>query len=418
MAALIGRHSVRTVMIALCADGLRLHSGTPWWLIRNGTPGPAFSPRLECGVAIVGAGLTGALVADALSAEGLDVVLIDRRPPATGSTAASTALLMYELDLELGDLIDRIGTPNAVRAYQLSVGALATLERVARSLDAEVGFARRSSLYLAARAWHRRRLVAEDRLRRRFGFDSSYLTGSEIATRYGIAAHGALRTDTAGVVDPVRLVRALLRRAQMRGAGLWSETRVLTVAQHGKHVLLATDRGPLRAEQAVLAFGYEIPPSLQPDFLTLQSTFALVTEPVAQHYELAEPLLLWESARPYAYLRPTEDHRILIGGADAPFRNPDARDRLLAGRTRRLERKLRALLPAVRATTAYSWAGTFGTTADALPVIGTVPGLSRVYYALGYGGNGVTFSAVAADLLRDLCLGKPNADAKLFRADR
>jgi len=38
--------------------------------------------------------------------------------------------------------------------------------------------------------------------------------------------------------------------------------------------------------------------------------------------------------------------------------------------------------------------------------------------ALGFGGNGITFSAIAADLLADMLTGKPNDDAALFRFGR
>ena len=34
------------------------------------------------------------------------------------------------------------------------------------------------------------------------------------------------------------------------------------------------------------------------------------------------------------------------------------------------------------------------------------------------GGNGITFSVVAANILRNLCLNRPNSDARTFRLDR
>ena len=35
-------------------------------------------------------------------------------------------------------------------------------------------------------------------------------------------------------------------------------------------------------------------------------------------------------------------------------------------------------------------------------------------FALGYGGNGITFSVIAAELIRDWWTGRPNPDAALF----
>ena len=44
--------------------------------------------------------------------------------------------------------------------------------------------------------------------------------------------------------------------------------------------------------------------------------------------------------------------------------------------------------------------------------------MQHAFFALGYGGNGITFSVTAADILADLCLGRFNADARIFRLDR
>jgi hypothetical protein len=53
-----------------------------------------------------------------------------------------------------------------------------------------------------------------------------------------------------------------------------------------------------------------------------------------------------------------------------------------------------------------------------LPFIGRPPGSDQVYMALGYGGNGITFSTIAARLITDLIVGRANADEAVFRFDR
>jgi glycine/D-amino acid oxidase-like deaminating enzyme len=40
------------------------------------------------------------------------------------------------------------------------------------------------------------------------------------------------------------------------------------------------------------------------------------------------------------------------------------------------------------------------------------------YFALGYGGNGITFSYIAAGLLLDLFLQRQNPDLEIFRFNR
>ena len=116
-----------------------------FWLIRNGlgeVPEPLPTNR-RCDVLVIGAGITGALVADALTAEGLHVIAIDRRNPGLGSTSASTALLQYELDIHLADLITRVGRERAVAGYRACLEGVRAIARIANDLTDDVDFRRR-----------------------------------------------------------------------------------------------------------------------------------------------------------------------------------------------------------------------------------------------------------------------------------
>jgi glycine/D-amino acid oxidase-like deaminating enzyme len=404
-------------VISLAAPRTRLHSGAPWWLLRDGLGSAAAELPGTADVVIVGAGITGALVADALSDAGLHVVVVDRRLPTTGSTAVSTALLQYDLDTELQDLIRLVGETDAVRAYQLSAAALSTLDQLTQSLPERCGFAWQTSLYLASTRGHTRRLQQEAAIRQRAGLEVEFCDKIAIADCYGLPSHGALRTSRAAVVDPVRLARALLVRAESRGSQVIPWTTAIGVTPAGEQLVVHTDRGNIRAHHLVLASGYEVPPGIEPDIVALSGTYALVTEPVANFGTLGKDVIVWESRRPYTYLRTVED-RWLIGGMDVADAGDEHRDEQLPARTRRLEKALRRLQPGTTVPTAFSWAGTFGATPDGMPIIGEVPGMKHAYFALGYGGNGITFSTIAAAIVRDRCLGRPNDDARIFRPGR
>ena len=128
--------------------------------------------------------------------------------------------------------------------------------------------------------------------------------------------------------------------------------------------------------------------------------------------------LVWETARPYFYARTTSDRRIIIGGEDEPYVSAAQRDRLLAEKSRALQRRFKQWFPQIRFDLAYAWAGTFAETKDGLPFIGSHRSFPRGCFALGYGGNGITFSVLAGGIIRDFCCGRTNADAALFRLDR
>src|SRR5580698_8522859 len=83
-------------------------------------------------VVVVGAGISGALVAQALAEAGLRPVIVDRRRAALlGSTAASTALLQFELDTPLSKLSRFIGRRKAGRVWVASRDAVNDLRTTA-----------------------------------------------------------------------------------------------------------------------------------------------------------------------------------------------------------------------------------------------------------------------------------------------
>lgn len=107
-----------------------------------------------------------------------------------------------------------------------------------------------------------------------------------------------------------------------------------------------------------------------------------------------------------------------MGGEDSRYSRRHAQTRLLNSKTAALLKRFRRMFPAIEIEPAYSWAGVFAETRDGLPCVGAMPGDPDIWYALGYGGNGITFGVIAADLLRDQWRGRPNPDAQIFSFTR
>jgi glycine/D-amino acid oxidase-like deaminating enzyme len=174
----------------------------------------------------------------------------------------------------------------------------------------------------------------------------------------------------------------------------------------------------IKARYLVIACGYEsqqyIPRSVQ----QLHSTYAIVSEPFEQKKFWYKNSLIWETSMPYLYMRATDDNRIIVGGKDIPSSDPFIRDKLLPAKARSLEVSFKKLFSSIDFKTDFSWAGTFAFTKDGLPFIGTIPERPHTYFALGFGGNGTTFSLIAAEIIRDMLFGKINNDAKIFSFNR
>jgi glycine/D-amino acid oxidase-like deaminating enzyme len=395
-----------------------LRTGLAFWPIRNGLI--AAYPPLErtesCEIAVVGAGITGALVAERLAGAGCDVVVVDRHDVGLGSTAASTGLLQYETDTTLTELAARIGVDRAVRSWRLGLEAIDELEALSREVACD--FARRPSVYLASSRSDTPDLRAEYELRARHGFDVAWLERREIAGAFGFASNGAIRSQD-GEVDAHRLTHWLLADATRRGTRVYDRTDVTGVDTDASGVTLHTNRGAtVRARRLVVAAGYEVARQLRRDRGHLHSTWALVSEPLADLSWWPDRCLIWETRRPYLYLRTTCDGRVMMGGEDEPWSSRHEHLPLMRRKTGRLLKRFAKWFPDVTIEVAYAWAGVFGTTPDGLPYIGTLPEHPHTMFALGYGGNGITFSAIAAALVRDWWTGRPNPDTAVFAFDR
>jgi glycine/D-amino acid oxidase-like deaminating enzyme len=117
-------------------------------------------------------------------------------------------------------------------------------------------------------------------------------------------------------------------------------------------------------------------------------------------------------------MRTTADNRVLIGGKDDDFSDPRLRDRSLPYKANMLERAFCRLFPSIPFRTDFKWAGVFASTKDGLPYIGSLPGKPHTYFALGFGGNGIIFSVIAAQIIARLAAGQKDLHAGIFGFNR
>lgn len=397
-----------------------LKSGEPFWRIKNGPPVPR--PRLgestEADLCIVGAGITGALIAHAAIQEGWSCALLDRREAGCGSTVASTALLQYEIDTPLVDLAEKIGEPAALQAYRACEASIDRAEAICRDLN-RGDFSRRDSVCFASSEGDLPALRHEFEFRRRHGFDVEWLSPGEIGRRWDWRAPGAI-LSRAAQMDAYQMTQALLDEVVRAGSRVFTRTAVTAIEEQGSRCRVMTAEGPtVSCRHAVVAAGYECLDLLKsaPE-IDLNSTYALVSLPLTTDAGWPDGCLLWETARPYIYARRTSDGRGILGGADAPFRDAASRDRLLPSKTKELASRWNELFPRIPLEVATAWTGTFAETKDGLPYLGFPRDQPRTFFALCYGGNGIMSSLIAGEMLVAALRGDSHPCAPIFRFDR
>lgn len=394
-----------------------LRTGRPVWADSAGLGVPVhpLKQAISVDVCIIGAGISAAFVARELSQDH-SVAILDRRPPLMGSTVASTAMLQWEIDLPLIELSRRIGEPDAARAYLRSRKAVDDLKRIVAEERIRCGLKAKGALYLAGDAYGHRALEVEGEARRSLGLNSDYLGPQALRDDYGITRTGALISDGSASADPAQLAAGLLRRAIANGAKIYSPVEALDVIGDPDGVSLVTDAGvAVRARKVVFCCGYEFPKGVPTPGLKVASTWAVASTPDARSPGWLRDMLVWEASDPYLYFRTAGDGRLIVGGEDEndPIAHEDPQK--LKRKCATIADKLRRLMPTLEFEVDYTWAAAFGESSTGLPSIGPVPGLDHAWAVMGFGGNGITYSVIASQVVAAEVRGGCDPDADLYR---
>jgi glycine/D-amino acid oxidase-like deaminating enzyme len=385
---------------SLADDKRELRSGSPPWHIdRSAFPRVALSSEMRCDVVVVGSGITGSLAAEALTGAGYSVIIVDKFMPGRGSTAASTAMLQWEIDTSLCELGEIYSPDKAASIYRRSQAAVQDLGAMVSALGIACAYTPRSTLFLGAGERGYRELSGEHALRVRAGLPGALLDRTALYDAFGMNRPAALLSPGSAEADPLQMSLGLLRIALDRGATLL-EDEVTSYDWSGAAVHLSLEGGgSIEAKNAVLATGYVMPPFVTSELHRTVSSWCVATRAQPLDSLWRDRVLMWEASDPYLYARTTADGRILVGGEDQETTNVDERESLMGAKGKTLITKMRDLWPRADYAIETMWGAEFGETGDGLPLIGRVPGAPRFFAAYGYGGNGITFSYMASRML-------------------
>jgi glycine/D-amino acid oxidase-like deaminating enzyme len=400
---------------------MELTAGYPFWLINDGLLHhyPKLMQNAHTEVAIIGGGISGALAAYHLTEAGIACILIDARSIGLGSTCASTSLLQYELDIPLHQLKKKAGKEKAERAYQLCGEAINKLIAIME----RTGYAEYEHNPSLLFSTHRREkdfMQEEYNARKEAGFNVVLLGAGEMKNLFGVQAVYGILSQTGATINTYSLTHHLLQYCMKKGLQVYDRTNITAIEEKNNALQLTTKEGcTIQSEYAVNATGYEVINFIDKDIVNFDCTYAIISEHQSEKEQLwKDRAMLWSTDDPYLYMRLTTDNRLIAGGRDEAFSNKVTRQLFLDKKAILLEKDVKKVLPGIEFKTEFSWSGTFGKTKDSLPYIGPYHKTPRIFYALGFGGNGITFSQVAAEMITDLLQEKNNPDISLFSFTR
>lgn len=400
---------------------MRLRTLESFWLLKNGIQYsyPSLKKDIDTQILVVGGGITGALTSFALVEQGYKVVLIDRRDIGQGSTAATTSMLQYEIDVPLYELKVLIGEELAVLCYQKGVEAILKLNNLVNENKIDCGFEMKQSLYLAHNKVAKDELYKEFEARQQAGLDVQWMNAAQLVEEYEIASHGGILSKIAASVDAYKLAHELIQISIRKGMKVFDQTVIQSMElNNARPVLFTENNSMITCDKVIFCNGFEATTMLKEHIASLFYTYASVSEQGIRLPEKLKQTIVWDTHDPYLYMRSTDDGRLLIGGEDSSTNFPFFQQKIKEQKARKLVKSLQRLLPTVDYTSDFNWGGTFGSTRDGLPYIGASPEYANALFVLAFGGNGITFSAQAMELIPAILRGENPAILDCYRFGR
>lgn len=399
---------------------MNIRTNEPFWLIKNALTQsyPSLKRDISTEHLIIGGGITGALIAYRLIEDGKEVVMMDRRDVCSGSTAASTAMLQYEIDIPLHELIELRGLTCAVSSYQNCEKAIFDLKKIVDTIKSDCQFEFKKSVYFCTSKKRLEFLQKEFNSRKEHGFKVTWLDKEEMKKR-GIQAYAAIESESGAVMDAYKLANDLLKYCSEKGLKIFDRTEIREIInKEGKLVAVTDGNFKIESSHIIHCSGYESTETLDEKVVDLKSTYALASEAFETLPEAFRNHIYWNTDSPYLYFRSTGDGRIIMGGGDEKFKNPNARDILLSRKEKSLSEAFRKCFPDIEFKLDYSWAGTFGETQDGLPYYGRPKLNENQHYVLGFGGNGITFSVMGMEAVLHSINNTPHHYLDYYRFNR
>lgn len=395
-----------------------------YWVASAGTPPDDDGPithDIDADVVIIGSGSTGISTALYLAQEhGIKAVVLEANQTAWGCSSRSGGQGQNASGrMKRSQWIERWGLDTA-RALDTEIRTgFENFKQLTREIDCDAFDG--GHLYLAHRPEKLDYLRGEARvMNETFGYAARMLSTEEIRRDYCDErenAGGMLEAEGVGI-HPLKFTFGLLAKARSLGAKMHPASPVQawhTVA--GVHHL-RTLGGTVRAKRvAVCTGGYTgqaLNPLLKNKIMPILSNSVVtrvLTDAEMAACNFRSETFLTDTRMLRFYYRLLKGNRLQLGSRSA-VDGADAEDPIhLKLLTDAIARKFP---PLAGIPIDYSWWGWVDVSHDMMPRISRPDPQQSVWYAVGYGGNGVSFSTWAGKRLAERVTGK-DAGREVFK---
>lgn len=373
---------------------------------------------IDTEVIIVGGGVTGSILGYYFSKEGIDSVILEKSRIAHGSTSITTSLLQYELDSNLMSLMESVPSEQVINSYKLGITALKEIEKFINENGNGCNYIKRDTLLYTAKDLEKKEIYEEYKIRKENGFNVKFINEEENPFSFDLKA-GLYAIEGGAELDPFKYTHQLLEVATNNGLRVYENTPVIDVKYNEEYVEAITSYNhKVKGKILVLATGYNTELFTDRSFGIKTYTYNIATKPLRDIKGWQNNVLIRDNESRYNYFRTTSDNRIIAGGEDTPFTD-NFNPKIAIEKYNILEQRLKNMFNEINdIKIEYKYCGAFASTKDNLGFIGKDPNKDKLWYALGYGANGILFAILGGLMLPKLYKGEVDEYLKYFKVDR
>ncbi len=361
------------------------------------------STDMSVDTVVIGSGFTGLATALFLAKEHhIEVAVLEANRLGWGCTSRNGGQAQLATGrLSRNQWLKKWGETTAKALHEEICQGFATFEAIIKDEDISCDLTDRGHLYIAHKPSILARLSRESELNNKvFSYNTEIIDTHRLRAEYVNEHHscGALLEPTGLGVHPVKLAYGYARAARKYGAKIYTSSPVIAWEEKQDYHYLVTPKGIIKAHRVAIATGGYTHTSLSPylsyrymPILSNSVVTGVLTSGQLEECSIKTSMVMTDTRILRFYYRLLPDGRMQIGTRSAITGSDADNKKHYALLVDGLHRKFPALKSA---PIDYSWWGWVDVSHDMMPRITQID-KKNIFYALGYGGNGVSFSAQA-----------------------
>lgn len=358
--------------------------------------------EVNCDICIIGGGFTGLSAALELSKKNYNVILLEKDALASSASGRNGGQLQRGYPQSPGDLAEKYGKADAKVMCDITMEGIQLIHHRIKKYNIKCDF-KPGVITTGLDAGHMRGLEEEIKEWKAIGYDDLELLDKE-QTREIIKSDayvGALFDKAGGHFHPFNYGLGIARAAQKAGCKFFDHTRAKKIV-HGKSPKVITDEGVVNAKYVILGGAIRLKGSEPLMRRSITATAHIIaTEPLGErrmNNVMTKDVAVSDCRFIMDYYRFSGDTRLLFGG------NCNYSDMGYPGEDKRLRERMVKIFPQLSMVRIdHCWHGPLEFTINRLPGLGRLT--PNVYYAHGFGGQGVIATNILGCVLAEAVSG-------------